>query len=555
MNNNRKWIKTVAGKMMLVYVSAAAIIVLTLVLSAMVIHNTALEVVLSLLSLAVFVVISLVFGKNITKQIRNAEQRLQDIAEGNVRHIKSKLPDNTELEELYNMAEDTVATLNDIISELNNGLDELAAGNLSHKLPENWNGDYALISKKYNEITLSLRQTLRNIDSASNQVSNGSQQVADGAQNLSQGATEQAASIEQLTGQISTISERVNNTASAAGKTMQVVTDTGDKIRECGREMGLMLSAMDDINKSSAEISNIIKVIDDIAFQTNILALNAAVEAARAGAAGKGFAVVADEVRNLAAKSAEAANQTTALIENSIEIVKKGTEITHQTAATLDEVIENSAIIVEEVSRISNASNEQADEIMRVSQGVEQIAVVVQSNTATAEESAATSEELSGQSGILRNLLAHFRLDEDSAADSSYSHDYNSSYDSSSSYDSYNTSYDSYESNTYSSQDSYSSSVSESTYEPAHTFDSLSAEEKSDDSSKSYSKVFDYYVNGDDTKNNDSVSSFAEPAAADDDDDFVPVDFPAPAPSEPVVRQKPAHIYLDDDFENVQSKY
>ena len=160
MNNNRKWIKTVAGKMMLVYISAATVIVATLVLSAMVIHNTALEVVLSLMSLAVFVVISLVFGKNITKQIRNAEQRLQDIAEGNVRHIKSKLPDNTELEELYNMAEDTVATLNDIISELNNGLDELAAGNLSHKLPENWNGDYALISKKYNEITISLRQTL-----------------------------------------------------------------------------------------------------------------------------------------------------------------------------------------------------------------------------------------------------------------------------------------------------------------------------------------------------------------------------------------------------------
>ena len=315
--------------------------------------------------------------------------------------------------------------------------------------------------------------------------------MADGAQTLSQGATEQAASIDQLNDQISTISKKVDNTADFAANAMKVVNDTGDKIRECGDEMSQMLTAMDDINKSSAEISKIIKVIDDIAFQTNILALNAAVEAARAGNAGKGFAVVADEVRNLAAKSAEAASQTTSLIENSIESVKRGADIAHETAGTLDKIVKNASLISDEVSKISDASNEQASEIRRVSQGVEQIAAVVQSNTATAEESAATSEELSGQSGVLRNLLAHFKIDGEDAVEETF----------------------------------------ENTAEP------------------NYSETFDSYVNS------DNSSPFDEPAPtpAEKESNFVPVDFPAE--DEAPAKQKPAHIYLDDDFENVQSKY
>lgn len=476
--------------MTITYVIAAFVVVSVVAVIAMFANSIVLQIIMTIVGLAVFAAMSLIIGKKITNKLGIISKRLQDISDGDIHTFTEKLDAKTEFEDLYNTLEDTVVHLNEIINEINKGLDKLAEGDLNYRLPDDWKGDFGLISGKYNDITASLRKTFRNIDSASNQVSNGSQQVADGAQTLSQGATEQAASIDQLNDQISTISKKVDNTADFAANAMKVVNDTGDKIRECGDEMSQMLTAMDDINKSSAEISKIIKVIDDIAFQTNILALNAAVEAARAGNAGKGFAVVADEVRNLAAKSAEAASQTTSLIENSIESVKRGADIAHETAGTLDKIVKNASLISDEVSKISDASNEQASEIRRVSQGVEQIAAVVQSNTATAEESAATSEELSGQSGVLRNLLAHFKIDGEDAVEETF----------------------------------------ENTAEP------------------NYSETFDSYVNS------NNSSPFDEPAPADKkESDFVPVDFPAE--DEAPAKQKPAHIYLDDDFENVQSKY
>lgn len=477
--------------MTIAYVVAALIVVSVVAVIAMFANNIVLQIIMTVVGLVVFAAISLIIGKYITNKIESVSKRLQDISDGDVHTFTDKLKAKTEFEDLYNTLEDTVVNLNEVINEINNGLDKLAEGDLNYRLPDDWKGDFRLISHKYNDITASLRKTFRNIDSASSQVSNGSQQVADGAQTLSQGATEQAASIDQLNDQISTISKKVDNTADFAANAMKVVNDTGDKIRECGDEMSQMLTAMDDINKSSAEISKIIKVIDDIAFQTNILALNAAVEAARAGNAGKGFAVVADEVRNLAAKSAEAANQTTSLIENSIESVKRGADIAHETAGTLDKIVKNASLISDEVAKISDASNEQASEIRRVSQGVEQIAAVVQSNTATAEESAATSEELSGQSGVLRSLLAHFKIDGEDAVE----------------------------------------------------------ETAENTSETNYSETFDSYVNS------NNSSPFDEPASApaEKESDFVPVDFPAE--DEAPAKQKPAHIYLDDDFENVQSKY
>lgn len=410
MKKDRKWTATAAGKMTLVYVSTAVVVVFTIVGCAMIIKNLALQLILTAAGLALFGVISTVFGRYITNQIAKVEKRLEDISAGDVHTFTEKLEEKTEFDSLYNTLEDTVIHLNDVITEINRGLDELASGNLSYKLPSSWKGDFGLISHKYNDITASLRQTFRNIDTASDQVSNGSQQVADGAQTLSQGATEQAASIEQLTSQINTISDRVHNTAASAGKTMQVVNDTGDKIRECGKEMDQMLAAMDEINNSSAEISKIIKVIDDIAFQTNILALNAAVEAARAGAAGKGFAVVADEVRNLASKSSDAAQETTVLIERAISAVENGTGITEQTARAVSDVAKRSEEVRSIVAQIAEASSVQADMIAQVTQGMEQISGVVQTNSATAEESAAASEELSGQALILKKLVGGFKL-------------------------------------------------------------------------------------------------------------------------------------------------
>lgn len=507
MDKKRKWTKTAAGKMTIVYVTAAVIVVFSLVAFAMLSDNLMLQIIFTAAGLAAFGVISTIFGRYITSKINNVEQRLNAVNSGDVHTFNAKLPEKTEFDEMCNSLEDTIVHLNEVINEINKGLDEVAAGNLNYRLPTDWKGDFGLISQKYNDVTASMKDTFRNINIASGQVSNGSQQVADGAQTLSQGATEQAASIDQLTDQIRSISVKVNNTAASADKAMHVVNDTGNKIRECGTEMGQMLAAMDDINKSSAEISKIIKVIDDIAFQTNILALNAAVEAARAGAAGKGFAVVADEVRNLAAKSAEAANQTTSLIENSIESVKHGAEIAHATAGTLDNIIKNAGIIVDEVSKISDASIEEAAEIKRVSEGVEQIAVVVQSNTATAEESAATSEELSGQSDMLRNLLAHFKItdepDERTPEDT----------------------YDFYDTSSYDSLDT-------SSYEQSHseTFDAQNYKYESE-----------------------SIPS--EDTSDETEEEFVPVDFSEPKAIPETPRSKPAHIYLDDDFENVNSKY
>lgn len=183
-----------------------------------------------------------------------------------------------------------------------------------------------------------------------------------------------------------------------------------DKAKESSQRMKEMLTAMDDINQGSGEISKIIKTIEDIAFQTNILALNAAVEAARAGEAGKGFAVVADEVRNLAGKSADASKNTSSLIEGSLHAVERGTKIASETALALDEVVNGVEDVSAAINEISAASADQASSARQVTQGIDQISSVVQTNSATAQESAAASEELSGQAQILKNLVGQFKF-------------------------------------------------------------------------------------------------------------------------------------------------
>jgi len=240
-----------------------------------------------------------------------------------------------------------------------------------------------------------------------------SSQVASGAQSLAQGTTEQASSIEEFSATIADISMQIKNTANNADLANREVVSTSEEVINSNSQMQEMKLAMNNINAKSAQISKIIKTIEDIAFQTNILALNAAVEAARAGSAGKGFAVVADEVRNLAQKSADAAKNTTMLIEETVQAVERGSQIVDITAQSMINVVAGSDQVRDFVNDIARTSKEQSDAVSQILIGVEQISSVIQSNSATAEESAAASEELSSQADLLKQHVNQFQIQKD----------------------------------------------------------------------------------------------------------------------------------------------
>ena len=257
-----------------------------------------------------------------------------------------------------------------------------------------------------------LNTMFKEINDSTSHVSSGSKQVADGAQALAQGSTEQAASIQELSSSIAEIAEKTKRNADTADKTAKLAESIIGNAEKGSQQMDEMMSAVQDINQASQNISKVIKVIDDIAFQTNILALNAAVEAARAGQHGKGFAVVAEEVRNLASKSAEAAKETGSMIENSIEKAELGSRIAGETASSLMEIVTGINESSDFIREIATASEEQSMGISQINTGIDQVAQVVQQNSATAEESAAASEEMSSQSAMLEDLIARFKLKE-----------------------------------------------------------------------------------------------------------------------------------------------
>lgn len=304
----------------------------------------------------------------------------------------------------------TLDAINEPINEALSVLKELAEGNLGVAMTGNYQGEHGILKNAINSLIDSFNQVLSEIDQAAGQVAAGSRQISDSSLVLSQGSAEQASTVEEINASITEIAAQTRQNATHASQANELAL--GVKVSaEAGNErMQEMLMAMREINDSSVNISKIIKVIDEIAFQTNILALNAAVEAARAGQHGKGFAVVAEEVRNLAGRSANAAKETTTLIEGSVKKVDDGTRIANATAQSLTEIVAGVAKMADLVGEIAEASNSQATGIAQINQGVSQVSQVTQSNTATAEEGAAASEELSGQAELLKTMVAKFKL-------------------------------------------------------------------------------------------------------------------------------------------------
>ena len=369
-----------------------------------------LQMLVTLITVLLASFISWLVAIGISSPLNAGEMILRNLAQsGDI----SKLPDDHSLER------------KDEIGYLSRSIDILVkqqkflAGMCEELANGNWNQDIRVKSDKdllgisLDQMVSQINLALSGVKIAAEEVDSGSGQISDASQSLSQGATESASSIEEISSSITEIGGQTKANAENATQANVLATQTRSAAETGNKRMGEMMGAMGEIQQSSNQIAKIIKVIDDIAFQTNLLSLNAAVEAARAGKHGKGFAVVADEVRNLASRSAKAAKETSEMIESSIGKVKAGNEIAKLTEEALQEIVASSVKVADLVGEIAAASSEQAQGITQIGQGLEQIDKVTQQNTANAEETAAAAEELSGQARELNSLLSRFQLKND----------------------------------------------------------------------------------------------------------------------------------------------
>ena len=358
-------------------------------------------------------IINFVRISNALKPLKKISEAGKEVAGGNF-DVEIHYPQQDEIGELSRSISEVIGRSKKIVFDLRDRLDAMAGGNFTENLEsEEYVGDYAPLLESLKHIQEDMNRTLQEVHASSVQVLSSAEQVNTGAQSLSQGATEQASSIEELSANMQDISHSIQASTKTAGEAYKLQGEAGVAVLQSNEKMEEMRKAMDDITAKSNEISKIIKTIDDIAFQTNILSLNAAIEAARAGAAGKGFAVVADEVGNLAQKSAKAAQNTGLLIEETIEAVEKGAKITEETAESLNSVSKSTEEVNTLIEKISSASSKDLEGITSLNQGLQQISSVVQANSATAEQSAAASEELTGQANKMNELVERFQLREE----------------------------------------------------------------------------------------------------------------------------------------------
>jgi methyl-accepting chemotaxis protein len=368
--------------------------------------------IISVAALVIATFFNIKLANSITRPVVELSRAAERLAEGDLGVIISH-KGNDELGALSDSFNRTITSVNGYIKDIARACQEISAGNFDITPNVEFKGAYLEIMHSIDGIIYQLSKTIRQIEITAEEVNAGAEQVSSGAQALSQSTTEQASSIEELSASIAEVAEQIHQNAENSKLASEHAESAGEHIFKSNEEMKHMVEAMNQISAKSFEISKIIKVIEDIAFQTNILALNAAVEAARAGSAGKGFAVVANEVRNLASKSADAAKNTTALIEETLLAVQAGSQIATNTADYLDESEKVTTKAVTLIEKISEASAQQARSATQLNIGIEQIAAVIQNNSATAEESAAASEELNAQAETLQSLVHQFTLKDD----------------------------------------------------------------------------------------------------------------------------------------------
>lgn len=359
------------------------------------------------------IVMALIVGskiiRSITRPLEAIEKVAQDLSEGNL-HSQLEYHSEDELGMLAHSLRKSIRTLGEYVDDIGIAMKEFSAGNFDVKPQVEWKGDFINIKDSFMSFERTMADTVKGIQRVADQVTSGAQQVSASSIELAQGATDQAGITEELSATIENVSAHVRQNAEDARAISGDVQAVGIEIVNSNEKMQEMVESMREIDESSKQISKIIATINEIAAQTNLLSLNASIEAARAGEAGRGFAVVADQVSVLASQSAEAAKESTALIESSVRAVEKGMVIADETAVQLKNVVAGSEEITEKVDRIAEASEEQAMSIAQINKGVEHINEVVQTNSATSQECAAASQEMTGQAETLDQLIRHFKV-------------------------------------------------------------------------------------------------------------------------------------------------